>query len=534
LAATTIQGDWSKMQTLSDSEQIASRDDAPPLDATGLPPRPKRRFAREVPARLRTARNGNTAAVLLRSIAEQGGLAQPQSSPEAVRRDATFRRSLAVADVLAAGVAVYGALALAGATPTFGVLAALPLVVLVGKVSGLYDQDEDRIRKSTLDDGPALFQAATLYALLVWLADGWLVDGRLDRLQVLELWLMMFVLMVISRACTRRLVGRLTPTERVLVLGDQAAAERLRRKLAASHNVKAEVVGFIPLLDRRTSPGGTDVPGGIRRLAEAISERRVHRVVVAPTESDQHTLDTIRLVKSLGVKVSVLPRLFEVVGSSVKFDDVDGLILLGVPRYGLTTSSRLVKRAADLTGALAGLVLLAPLFCLVALAVRLETPGPAFFRQRRIGRDGREFTMFKFRTMITGAEQLKSELLDLNESDGLFKMAADPRVTRVGRLLRRTSIDELPQLLNVVRGEMSLVGPRPLVPDEDSRVEGWQRRRLIVMPGMTGVWQILGSARVPLQEMVKLDYLYAANWSPWLDAKILLRTVLHVGRARGL
>ncbi len=153
----------------------------------------------------------------------------------------------------------------------------------------------------------------------------------------------------------------------------------------------------------------------------------------------------------------------------------------------------------------------------------------------RVGRHGKRFEMIKFRTMVPNAEELKDSLRHRNEAqEGLFKIAEDPRVTRVGRLLRKSALDELPQLLNIVRGEMSLVGPRPLVVDEDRQVEGWHRRRLELTPGMTGPWQILGPSSVPLKEMVAIDYLYVANWSLWTDVKILLRTVPHVLGRRGL
>jgi len=177
----------------------------------------------------------------------------------------------------------------------------------------------------------------------------------------------------------------------------------------------------------------------------------------------------------------------------------------------------------------------APLFLVIALAIKLEDRGPVFFRQKRVGRHGKHFDLLKFRTMVPNAEALKDSLRDRNEAQaGLFKIADDPRVTRVGKLLRKSALDELPQLLNIIRGEMSLVGPRPLVIDEDRHVEGWYRRRLELMPGMTGPWQILGPARVPLNEMGAMDYLYVANWSLWGDVKILLRTVPHVLGRRGL
>ncbi len=170
-----------------------------------------------------------------------------------------------------------------------------------------------------------------------------------------------------------------------------------------------------------------------------------------------------------------------------------------------------------------------------AVAIKLDSRGPVLFGQLRVGRHGERFEMLKFRTMIPRADELKDSLREHNEAqDGLFKIADDPRVTRVGRFLRKSALDELPQLLNIVKGEMSLVGPRPLVIDEDQRIEGWHRQRLDLMPGMTGPWQILGPTRVPLREMVAIDYLYVANWSLWSDIKILLRTVPHVLGRRGL
>jgi lipopolysaccharide/colanic/teichoic acid biosynthesis glycosyltransferase len=188
----------------------------------------------------------------------------------------------------------------------------------------------------------------------------------------------------------------------------------------------------------------------------------------------------------------------------------------------------------DIICATLGLLLLAPFLLVTALAIKLDSPGPVLFRQCRIGRHSRRFQMFKFRTMVADAPARRAELLDRNQTGGLFKVADDPRVTRVGRMLRRASLDEIPQLLNVLAGDMSLVGPRPLVPEEDQKVEGWQRRRLQVPPGMTGHWQILGKTRVPLHEMAKIDYLYGANWSLWGDVKTLFRTVPHVLGRKGM
>jgi exopolysaccharide biosynthesis polyprenyl glycosylphosphotransferase len=262
----------------------------------------------------------------------------------------------------------------------------------------------------------------------------------------------------------------------------------------------------------------------------------VHRAILAPESIDaRELLDLVRTLKAIGVRVSLLPRLLEVVGSSVEFDDLHGVTVMGVRRFDLTRSSAAVKRAFDLAGASIGLLAVSPLMIAIAIAIKLDSRGPVFFRQLRVGRRSERFHMLKFRTMVPDAESMKDLLRDRNEAqDGLFKIVDDPRITRVGKLLRKSALDELPQLFNILRGEMSLVGPRPLVIEEDERIEGWSRQRLELLPGMTGHWQILGPARVPLREMVAIDYLYVANWSLWTDIKILLRTVPHVIGRRGM
>jgi lipopolysaccharide/colanic/teichoic acid biosynthesis glycosyltransferase len=202
-------------------------------------------------------------------------------------------------------------------------------------------------------------------------------------------------------------------------------------------------------------------------------------------------------------------------------------------RRGRGRAYPVVKRALDILIAIAVLVPLAPVMVAIAVAVRLESPGPALFRQTRIGRHGRPFQMLKFRSMVAGADARKPQLLHLNETNGIFKITRDPRITRVGRLLRRTYLDELPQILNVLKGDMSLVGPRPLVPEEDQHVRGRHRRRLEVPPGITGRWQVLGPLRASLDEMVVIDCGYAANCSLWDDVKILAQTVSCVARRGG-
>jgi len=222
-----------------------------------------------------------------------------------------------------------------------------------------------------------------------------------------------------------------------------------------------------------------------------------------------------------------------VAGPRIAVRPVGGLPLLYVDEPTFTGGTRVLKRAIDIAGAGLGLLVLSPLLVTVAALIRLTSSGPALFRQTRIGKDGREFRVVKFRTMYVDAEARLADLQADNESDGLlFKIAHDPRITVLGGVLRRTSIDELPQLLNVLRGDMSLVGPRPL-PVKDSAFEGHVRRRLLVRPGITGLWQVSGRSQTSWDDAVRLDLYYVENWSLSLDLTILMRTVLAVVRGEG-
>jgi exopolysaccharide biosynthesis polyprenyl glycosylphosphotransferase len=314
------------------------------------------------------------------------------------------------------------------------------------------------------------------------------------------------------------------------VVGSPAGCRAVAKKIESSPSISAVCVASLRIDEIVTLPGRVS-----DALAAVAEHHGAERVVIAAREFDQDkVLDVVRAAKLHGLRVTMVPRMVEAIGSSIVFDDVDGALMLGVRRFGLTRSSRLLKRTFDLVGSGLGLLVLAPTMALVALAIKLETQGTVLFRQSRIGRQAETFGMHKFRTMVNNAEKLKAELAEQNEGVGLFKIAEDPRVTRVGRILRRTSLDELPQLWDVFRGRMSLVGPRPLIEEETERIGGWHRRRLELAPGMTGPWQVFGSARIPLDEMTQLDYLYAANWSLWNDVKILLRNVPFVVGRRGL
>ena len=445
---------------------------------------------------------------------------------------------LLVADV----VAVVGAFVLTVALShrslqlTWAGIAGVPILVVCAKLTGLYDRDETLLHKTTLDEAPKLLQLATLCTLVAWLTGGLIVDGTLDRHEAMFLWLALAALLILARTGSRALSLRIAPVERCLFIGDEVSAEAIRSKLTDHGGVNAKVVARVDLDKVEAWSADTFSEGRLAEIRDLARRHDVHRAIIAPRSVDAgEMLNLVRTLKAVGVRVSVLPRLLEVVGSSVEFDDLHGVTVMGVRRFDLTRSSAALKRGFDLLGASLGLLVVSAWLLLIAIAIKLDSRGPVFFHQLRVGRYGRRFYMLKFRTMVPDAEALKDGLRDRNEAkEGLFKIAEDPRVTRVGRFLRKSALDELPQLWNIVRGEMSLVGPRPLVIDEDQCVEGWHRRRLQLTPGMTGPWQILGPSRVPLREMVAIDYLYVANWSLWTDIKILLRTVPHVLARRGL
>jgi exopolysaccharide biosynthesis polyprenyl glycosylphosphotransferase len=342
------------------------------------------------------------------------------------------------------------------------------------------------------------------------------------------------VLLLAGRFCARRWLvaqrGRGRLCHRVLVLGDRASVTDFVGQLQVEPEAGFAVVGAcLPSPgDRLRTGDGVPVLGTFGDVTALV--RSLHVDVVAVTASDSVTPERLRrLAWSLeghDVDLVVAPALTDVAGPRVTVRPVAGLPLLYVDEPRFTGWQRLVKGTIDRVGAAVGLVVLSPLLVLVALLVRVTSPGPALFRQQRVGLDGRAFRVAKFRTMVDGAETQKDTLGAFNEGDGLlFKIAEDPRVTPLGRFLRRTSIDELPQLLNVLWGEMSLVGPRPLAVAGEAFVDHEHRRHL-VKPGMTGLWQVSGREQQSWDDAVRLDLYYVENWSLGMDLLILLRTAL--------
>jgi exopolysaccharide biosynthesis polyprenyl glycosylphosphotransferase len=446
-------------------------------------------------------------------------------------RDAAVRRFLASADVV--GVVVAMAIALLVLTQhqtefLWG-LALLPAWILIFKTYGLYDRDLKRISHRTLDDLPWIFHAVLMGSLLLLAYYRLLNANGVELRHIASFGVIAIVTISVARAIARRLAVSALAPEPVVLMGDAPELASLASKLETCSQYGVQPVGPVSL---SSAPGGPTVNG---ELDDALERDGAERIVVAREDFEENALfDLVCRAREHGVKVSVLPQLFEALGPSVEIDDVEGMTVLGVNPPVLPRSSRFLKRTMDIVGAVAVLLLTAPLFAVIALAIKLDSRGPIFFRQERIGLWGRRFRLVKFRTMEVDAEERREELLAESKDPGWLLLDDDPRVTRVGRFLRHWSLDELPQLWNVLKGEMSLVGPRPLIDSEDRQLDGWRRSRIDLVPGLTGLWQVLGRTSLPFEEMIRLDYLYVTNWSLWTDILLMLRTVPAVVLRRGV
>ncbi|MGW0820615.1 sugar transferase [Streptomyces sp. NPDC002845] len=334
--------------------------------------------------------------------------------------------------------------------------------------------------------------------------------------------------------------------DRVLVVGEPGALDDAVRRLASRTDHPCAVVGAVVIDDDAMTDGAPTgeadwsdfgVDGGAGRwLVDAARRHRAELVLLAPGR--RLTGDRLRelcwALHDAGFEVALTPGLVETSVKRLKAYSVAGLTVLRIEPPLSGGAQVALKTAADRCAAALGLLLLSPLLALLAVAIRLDSPGPALYRQQRVGRDQETFTMWKFRSMVTDADRRKEELDARNESDGhMFKMRRDPRVTRVGRVLRRTSLDELPQLFNVLRGDMSLVGPRPPLPEEVASYDAVALRRLRVKPGMTGLWQVSGRSDLSWDETVQLDLHYVDNWSFSSDLDVMSRTLRAVVDGRG-
>ena len=334
----------------------------------------------------------------------------------------------------------------------------------------------------------------------------------------------------------RRAAHRNGGASRLLIAGAGPIGAEIARHVQAE-STGWQLVGCLDDDEAKvgTVVGGASVLGTLDALAETIQRQEVDEVIFAlPLRAHERLMGLVLALEGLPVEVSVVPDYFDVAFYRTRMDDLFGLPLIRLRGSAIEGRARVIKRLFDLALATPLLIICAPLLPLIALAVRLNSPGPVFFRQERVGENCRRFRMWKFRTMVENAEELLRDVVkETPDGQVVYKRPDDPRVTRVGRFLRRYSLDEVPQLANVIRGEMSLVGPRPELPWMVERYEGWQRKRFAVPPGITGWWQVSGRSNRGTPVRVEDDLYYIQNYSIWLDLRILWRTIGAVLSGRG-
>ncbi len=450
-------------------------------------------------------------------------------------RDAGERRLLAVGDILALVLAT-GAAGLMFKPPgqglVFGVLT-IVLWVAVFRACGLYDRDLALLRPRPRDELPALLSAAVvaclataaLWAVAVGAGPG---AGRLVVLAAVGI-----AAVLVLRTVVRRAAGVVLGPERVLLVGEAHAVERLARRVAAHPDLGLETAGVVACDGKLHVASPVLGQAGCADLSAIAAEHGVTHVLVASSSlGTSRLLEELRPCRRRGIKVTVMRPVADALSPRAADDD-GGLGALRVEASRLSPFARAAKRTVDVVGSGVALVLAAPVMALIAIAVKLDSPGSALFHQERIGSGGRTFRLVKFRTMVADAERMTDELRARSRDPDWLLLDVDPRVTRFGRVLRQWSLDELPQLWNVLRGDMSLVGPRPLILAEDDRVREWARARSEIPPGLTGLWQVAGRTNMSFEEMIRLDCAYVSRWSLWRDLGIIARTVPAVLTRRG-
>jgi exopolysaccharide biosynthesis polyprenyl glycosylphosphotransferase len=455
------------------------------------------------------------------------------------RRGALLRRMLASGDWLTL-VATLCVVTAAGSETDVGTLfwAAMfsPVWILVLKLHGLYDNDHRRIRHSTLDEISSLISAAALGTLAL---DGLLAlspAGPLSATSAIAVGVGGFAGAFASRSLLRFFWHRLAGSAVGIVVGPAAAVAVVARRVATHPETRLHLVGY--LSPRSENAGGTPgLPrlGTIADVSRVAHEQQVERVIVTEQEMSEPAAERlIEQCKAAGLALTFLPQHFGLLGPGIELNRLAELPVLDFRFSDPPRSTVALKRSMDLLVGGAMLVLLAPLLAALSLLILLDSGRPVLFRQRRVGKDGVPFTVFKFRTMVKGAEEQLGELVDLEKLDEpAFKIADDPRITRAGRVLRRYSFDELPQFINVVRGDMSLVGPRPEEEAVVALYDERQRLRLAVKPGMTGPMQVYGRADLTFEERLAMERDYLDNISVAGDLAILLRTPAAIVRGDG-
>jgi exopolysaccharide biosynthesis polyprenyl glycosylphosphotransferase len=469
------------------------------------------------------------------------------------RRGYIVTRALVGADILGIVTAFYVATAFysSGRGDTIGpsvetilFLASLPVWLLLFKLHGLYDRDGERADHATADDLFGVVQVVTLgvwFVEILSLATG-LASPEIARLALF--WVLAISFVTVGRAGARGFCRRQQSyIQRAVVVGEGDIGQLVARKIRQHPEYGLELLGFVDgdPKSKRTDIAGVETLGSLDRLGSIVAEMDVDRVIVAfSREPDGATMEVIRGLRDDEVTVDVVPRLFELVGLRSSMHMLEGLALICIPPARLSRSSLLIKRLIDVVIASVTLVIFSPFFLYSAYRIKRDSPGPVLFRQIRLGAHREPFTAYKFRTMKVGTdpeahrEYIRS-IMDASAAvggNGFYKLDQCDAVTPFGRWLRKTSLDELPQLLNVLRGDMSIVGPRPCIPYETENFEPYHEDRFLVPQGITGLWQVAARANATYGEALNMDVAYVHGWSMGLDLRLIFRTPFALLRQR--
>ena len=468
------------------------------------------------------------------------------------RRAWLVPRGLVVADLVGLSTAYYVTTLVWGRDGAWGssrqllVFAlTLPCWIVVAKMHGLYKRDHEHPGHSTTDDLVGVFHIVTIGSWLLLVASRLDGHGSPGIYALMTFWAMAVCIVPLARTIARHACRRSGSYEQnAVIVGAGEVGQLVARKFAKHPEYGVNVVGFVdrePRVRRADLPEHLSILGPPARLPEIVDHLRIERVIIAFSRDPlPRLLGLLRELRGRSVQIDVVPRMFDLLGPSVAVHSIEGLSLLGVPPVRPSRTELVLKRALDVVGATVGLVLLAPLLAYISLRILLDADGPVLFRQTRLGADKREFTALKFRTMKVGTDHAvhAAYIRATMSSDaraqesGLYKLHRPDAVTRFGTWLRRTSLDELPQLLNVLRGDMSLVGPRPCIPYEVEHFKPHHHERFAMPQGITGLWQVMARANSTFGESLDLDVAYVRSWSLGLDLQLLLRTPLQVLRQR--
>jgi exopolysaccharide biosynthesis polyprenyl glycosylphosphotransferase len=470
-------------------------------------------------------------------------------------RRALMRRHLVAADIAGLTLAFIGSVLAFGLSapgdhvrPAYELAVfflSLPVWLLLASVHGLYRADERRLGHSTVDDLVGVIHLVTLGAWIFFIGC-WATRISSPRpIKLLGFWVLATLLVTGCRALARSLCVRSPAyTQNTIIVGGGEIGQLIARKLGQHPEYGIRLLGIVDAAprERRADLAGVGVLGAVDQLPSIVAALGIERVIVSfSNASDAYTAEVVRRLRPLDVQVDVVPRLYELLGTQVDVHAVEGLPLIGLPAARWSSWAARLKRAIDVVGAGSALILLAPLFAFIAWKVRRSSPGPIFFRQTRLGLGMEAFTALKFRTMWVGTNDDEhrayiAETMSASApvgANGTYKLDRDKDVTPFGRWLRKTSLDELPQLLNVLRGEMSLVGPRPCIPYETERFKPQHFERFLLPQGITGLWQVTARAHATFGEALDMDIAYVRSWSLGLDLRLLFRTPLQLLRGEG-